>query len=80
MFDLGQIDFSDGKLNGIEAMILDKDNRVDRIIKAFCKRWDSSCDPNVLIDDILFEENIDEDDLSDNEVNCLNRKLNKIVN
>lgn len=84
MFDIRQIDFSngiytnDGRINGIEAMIMDSDEKADKIVKDFEEIMKNELSPYAALDQAFARNNVTEDDFTDFDLERINRKVNAI--
>lgn len=84
MFDIKQIDFSngvytnDGRINGIEVMIMDFDEKADKVVKDFEEIMKNELSPYVALDQAFTRNNVTEDDFTDFDLERINKKVNAI--
>ena len=57
MFDFN---IADGKMNGFELAVLQSEEYADEIIKNFKRQYNGTQDPNLLLDSIVEDMNIDD--------------------
>ena len=85
MFSIGDINFANGvysgnRVNGLEVAIMNSAEKADIIIDDFKKMYRPGLDPNSVIDEIYSSRNINENDLTDTDIERVNRKIRYIYN
>lgn len=84
MFDFGQINFANGvynnngKINGLEVMIMDDAEREDRIVNDFEEILKNEMSPYAALDQAFERNNLSQDDLSNSELDRISRRVNAI--
>ena len=83
MFSIETINFNNGAynnnyLNGMKTLIMESAEKADIIINDFEKAYQENLDPNLVIDKILISRNINENDLTESDINRINSKVQKI--
>ena len=83
MFDIRQINFSDGvmaggRINGIEVMAMQEAEDADKVANDFEQILQNEISPYVAFEQALRNNNLTEDDFSSYEFEKLNRRVNAI--
>lgn len=84
MLNISNINFangvyaSNGKINGIEVMIMESSAKADNVIHDFEQTLVAGMDPNQVIDKVLQDRNYSESDFTDMDINRINRKIEAI--
>lgn len=82
MFRINNINFNNGVydksgryINGAEVAIMNSAEKADIIINDFINLYQVGLDPNIVINKILISRNINENDLTDIDINRINKKI-----
>lgn len=67
------------KINGFQTMILESYQKTNELIECFKDAIDKGYDPNSVIDQILEACNVKESDLTDFDIQRLNREIEQYV-
>jgi hypothetical protein len=84
MFDIRQVNFANGvygncgKINGLEVMAMESSEAADKVINDFAEIIKVELSPYAALDQAFERNNISEDDLTDFDLQRINRKVNAI--
>ena len=70
---------SHNKINGFQTMVLESYQKTNELIEYFKDAVDKGYDPNSVINQILEECNVKESDLTDFDIQRLNREIEQYV-
>lgn len=75
---IGSFGIYDGRLNGIDTMIMDSAQNADNVINDFEKAFAAGMNPNNLLTEILDDRNLTIEDFTDQDIQRVNRKVEQI--
>jgi hypothetical protein len=75
---IGNFGIYDGRLNGIDTMIMDSSQNADNVINDFEKAFMAGMNPNNLLTEILDNRNLTVNDFTDQDIQRVNRKVEQI--
>lgn len=84
MFDIGQLNFANGvygkngKVNGMEVMIMDEAEKEDKIVNDFEQILKSKMSPYAALDQAFAANNVSQDDFTDSQLDKISRRVNAI--
>lgn len=84
MFDIGQLNFANGvygkngKVNGMEVMIMDEAEKEDKIVNDFEQILKSEMSPYAALDQAFTANNVSQDDFTDSQLDKISRRVNAI--
>ena len=84
MFDIRQLNFAngvynkDGKINGMEVMIMDEAEKEDKIVNDFEQILKSEMSPYAALDQAFAANNVSQDDFTDSQLDKISRRVNAI--
>ena len=86
MFSVGDINFangvygSNGKINGMETMIMESNSKAETVINDFEKTYRAGMDFNYVLDQIMRNRGFDRRDFTCSDIKRIEKRIHEVYN